>query len=595
MRPLLRGLASAVLLALCVGSAYADQSGEAALKDFKALVTLHEETFLKENPVSATGLGDRRYGRLLGGVKPADHARRHQQNLDQMDALKAIDRSALAADQQLNYDLLSFILEHRIARAPYKSWRVPLLADGGFHFNAIYMVRTHLFETAADYRDYLARLKAIPEYFADNIANMRSGMTEGVTMPAEILPGVIKVIESQQWQRVEQTPFWHPFVSKPSFLSDEEWQGLSADGRGHITTYVMPAYQAFLKFMVEEYQPAARDTVGATALPNGDDYYAAEIRYYTNLDLTADDVHQIGLKEVARIRKEMDAIIEGLEFEGSFAEFLKFLRTDPQFYARTPREILMVASYLSKKVDGILPAFFSKLPRQPYSVQPVPAAIAENYTAGRYSGAPKQARRGGEYWVNTFNLSSRPLYALPALTLHEAVPGHHLQRALSIEVDGQPAFRRRLYPHAFGEGWGLYSEKLGIEMGMYETPYDDFGRLTYEMWRACRLVVDTGLHAKGWTRQQALDYLAGNTALSLHEVTTEIDRYIAWPGQALAYKMGELKILELRAKAEAALGADFDIRTFHDAVVSEGGIPLPQLEQLINQYIEREQSALSNN
>ena len=307
--------------------------------------------------------------------------------------------------------------------------------------------------------------------------------------------------------------------------------------------------------------------------------------------MTPERVHEVGLGEVKRIRAEMDAIIAQVGFKGTFPEFLAFLRTDPQFYARSPQELLKEASYIAKQVDGMLPAYFGKLPRLPYSVQPVPAEIAPNYTTGRYSPPPIGGTKGGEYWVNTYALDKRPLYVLAALTLHEAVPGHHLQGALARELENVPAFRLDLYPHAFGEGWGLYSEKLGKEMGLYKTPYEEFGRLTYEMWRACRLVVDTGMHAKNWTRQQALDYLGENTALSLHEVRTEIDRYIAWPGQALAYKMGELKILELRERARQALGEKFDIRAFHDAALANGGVPLPILEKQIDLYIQAARKA----
>ncbi len=314
-------------------------------------------------------------------------------------------------------------------------------------------------------------------------------------------------------------------------------------------------------------------------------YYDALVRYFTNLEVTPDQVHEIGLGEVARIRSEMETVIRQTGFKGDFAAFLKFLRTDPRFYAHTPDELLKDASYIAKQIDGILPGYFGKLPRLPYSVQPVPAELAPNYTGGRYSPPPIGGNKGGEFWVNTYALEKRPLYVLTALALHEAVPGHHLQGSLARELENVPPFRLDLYPHAFGEGWGLYSEKLGKEMGMYKTPYDEFGRLTYEMWRACRLVVDTGMHAKGWSRDRAMEYLASNTALSLHEVRTETDRYIAWPGQALAYKMGELKILELRAKAHDALGERFDLRAFHDAVLENGGVPLPILEHQIDEYI----------
>jgi len=304
--------------------------------------------------------------------------------------------------------------------------------------------------------------------------------------------------------------------------------------------------------------------------------------------LSPQEIHEIGLKEVARIRSEMDDIIREAAFRGDFGAFLEFLRTDPQFYAKTPRELLATASYFAKKIDGRLPMLFGRLPRQPYGVAPVPMDLAPFYTSGRYFPAPLDAHRGGYYWVNTLNLESRTLYTIPALTLHEAAPGHHIQGALALELGNQPAFRRNDYISAFGEGWGLYAEKLGIEMGIYETAYENFGRLTYEMWRACRLVIDTGIHAMGWSREQALSYLASNSALSLHEVTTEVDRYISWPGQSLSYKLGELKLIQLRKEAEEALGANFDVRAFHDFVLGLGSVTLPILEDEVRFWI-REQ------
>ena len=367
----------------------------------------------------------------------------------------------------------------------------------------------------------------------------------------------------------------------------DQQERLREAGKRAIRESIVPTYQEFLEFMVNEYRPGARTTLGASELTNGREYYAHLIRHFTTLDLTADQVHEIGLKEVARIREEMDEVIRKVGFEGDFDAFLQFLRTDPRFYPETPEQLLKEASYIAKKMDGKLPALFKTLPRLPYTVEPVPAPIAPRYTAGRYVGAPIGSTRPGYYWVNTHALESRTLYTLEALTLHEAVPGHHLQNALRQELTGLPDFRRFSSFNAFGEGWGLYSEWLGLEAGFYTDPYSNFGRLTYEMWRACRLVVDTGLHAMGWTRRQAMDYLASNTALSLHEIRTETDRYIAWPGQALAYKMGELKIRELRAKAEKALGGRFDVREFHDAVLLNGSIPLSVLEDQIELFIEQ--------
>jgi uncharacterized protein (DUF885 family) len=319
-------------------------------------------------------------------------------------------------------------------------------------------------------------------------------------------------------------------------------------------------------------------------LPEGEAYYADLVRYFTTLpDATAKQIHETGLAEVKRNRAEMEAIVAEVGFQGSFDDFLKFLRTDPQFYAKSPTQLLWQAAWITREIDARMPDFFGRIPRAPYTVRPVPAALAPNYTGGRYNPGPLGA--AGEYWVNTFALNNRPLYVLPALTLHEAAPGHHTQGSLSRELENVPAFRRNFYPHAFGEGWGLYSEYLGIEMGVYHTPYERFGRLTYEMWRACRLVVDTGMHAFSWTRQRALEFMTANTALSEHEIRTEVDRYIAWPGQALAYKTGELTIKALRKRAEAELGDRFDVRAFHDAVLGQGGVTLPVLGKQVEAYI----------
>jgi uncharacterized protein (DUF885 family) len=410
-------------------------------------------------------------------------------------------------------------------------------------------------------------------------------MAAGFTLPAVIMPGIIAVLDGQQYKSAEATPFFEPFTRFPNTMEAAERARLTAAGRAAIDSDVIPAYRRLREFMATDYTPAARKTVGASELPQGPAYYGTLVRFFTNLDVTPGQVHEIGLKEVARIHAEMIDAMRQAGFTGDFPAFLRFLRTDPKFYARTPEELLKDASYIAKQIDGLLPGYFGKLPRMPYSVQPVPADLAPNYTGGRYSPPPIGGRSGGEFWVNTYQLEKRPLYSLTALTLHEAVPGHHLQISLGRELTDVPPFRLNFYSHAFGEGWGLYSEKLGEEMGIYRTPYDHFGRLSYEMWRACRLVVDTGIHALGWSRERALQYLADNTALADQEVRTETDRYIAWPGQALAYKMGELKILELRARATQALGERFDVRAFHDAVMANGSVPLPVLERQIDEYI----------
>lgn len=334
-----------------------------------------------------------------------------------------------------------------------------------------------------------------------------------------------------------------------------------------------------------EYLPKTRTTIGASNFPDGLAYYQERVHHYTTTDLSYEEIYQLGLQEVARIKKEMLDVMKEVNFTGTLQEFINFLRTDPKFYAPTAEQLLKEASYIAKKADNKLPMLFGKLPRQPYGVEPVPAHLAPTYTAGRYSGAPINSKRAGHYWVNTYDLKSRPLYALESLTLHEAVPGHHLQIALAKELTSLPEFRRNLYVNAFGEGWGLYCEYLGTEMDFYKDPYSRFGKLTYEMWRACRLVLDAALHTKGWTREQAVTYLAENTALSLHEVNTEINRYISWPGQALAYKMGELKIKELRKKAEEKLKDKFDVREFHDLILSQGTVTLTILDKMVDRYI----------
>ena len=534
---------------------------------------------LQQNPFQATTSGDYRFNDRVPDV--SDSAQR-----DRLRKLAGFASTLDAPGRSLNADILRFIIEHELALGRFAPWRIPFLSDAGFHMDMGYVVSSTRFETIDDYHDYLARLEALPGFLEQNRVNMQTGLDEGFTQPRAIMDNILVSFDAQVTASAEAHPLYAPFRDPPDSLDPEQRSRLQEQGRRVLEEKVIPAYAGIRDFMRERYLPNARTTLGASDLPDGEAYYAALVRYYTTLNsATPDDVHERGLREVARIRSEMNDVIAETGFDGSFDAFLDFLRTDPQFYARTPEELLMRAAWIAKKTDGRLPAFFGKLPRQPYSVEPVPEEIAPNYTAGRYVPAPPGAPRGGQYWVNTYALETRSLYQLVALSLHEGVPGHHLQGALAYEIEDAPEFRKQFYPHAYGEGWGLYSEKLGVEMGMYETPYDHFGRLSYEMWRACRLVVDTGIHAKGWTRQQAVDYLASNTALSMHEVGTEIDRYIAWPGQALAYKIGELTIWDLRREAEAALGDAFDIRDFHDVVLTSGGVPLDILGTMVRQYI----------
>jgi uncharacterized protein (DUF885 family) len=541
---------------------------------------------LREDPFMATSSGVYQYNHEVPQVAPQDQRRRTDARRVFMERLATVDLMSLSAEERLSADLLQFILKHDLTLAEFDSWRIPVLADGGFHSDIGYVVSATPFRGEEDYRAYLHRLTALPAYLDQNIENMKTGLADRFTQPAQILPLILPSFEAQVTASAEAHPLYAPFESMPADWPEELRRQLATEATVILESKVIPAYARALEFVRDDYLPGAINVVGASNLPDGERYYAALVRYFTTLDdATPSSIHALGISEVARIRGEMDKVIEDTGFEGTFDEFLEFLRTDPQFYASTAEELLKEAAYISKRIDGRLPAFFKKLPRQPYSVEPVPDAIAQNYTTGRYIPAAPDSDRGGQYWVNTYALDTRPLYQLPALTLHEAVPGHHLQGALSYEIEGAPQFRTQFYPHAFGEGWGLYAEKLGVEMGIYRTPYEHFGRLSYEMWRACRLVIDTGLHAKHWTRQQAMDYLSSNTALSLHNVQTEVDRYIAWPGQALAYKMGELTIWELRDQAQSALGTRFDVREFHDAVLTGGGLPLDLLRERISRYI----------
>jgi uncharacterized protein (DUF885 family) len=413
-------------------------------------------------------------------------------------------------------------------------------------------------------------------------------MAVGQVQPKAVMEG----FEASVAAVITDNPLDSPFIAPLMAIErdSEVLQVLKTQAIDAVTNSVNVAYQTFYDFLVNEYIPQAKTDIAVASWPNGREFYQNRIKHYTTLDMTADEIHTIGLKEVARIRNDMQGVLDDLGFSGTINEFIDFLRTDKQFYADTPDELIDYAMVLSKRIDALLPQLFNQLPRTPYGVAPVPDSIAPKYTTGRYV-SPRNDRQPGYYWVNTYALDKRPLYALPALTLHEAVPGHHLQISLAREMTDLPQVRRSTYISAFGEGWGLYSEFLGKEVGFYETPYDEFGRLSYEMWRACRLVVDTGMHVMGWTRQQALDYMLENTALSEHNVTTEIDRYISWPGQALSYKLGEIKIKELRARATQILGDDFDLREFHAAILAHGSVPLTVLEQNINMYIERIQTA----
>ena len=503
----------------------------------------------------------------------------------QLTRLSTIAATDLNETQAISLEMLQFRLQETIDYYAFERYLNPLLSDAGFHSSWTYMVRPLTNYDQAVH--YLKRLNALPEVVDQYLPLLREGVQKGVSQPRIIFEGYASTYDDHILDNYTDSFYYSPFKNLPSTLTTHQKDSLLGAARAAIESKVIPSFKRIKSFFESEYLPSTRKTIGVSETPNGNAYYQNRIRYYTTLDLTADEIHQNGLEEVARIKNEMRKIIDELEFKGSFSDFLTFLRTDPQFYAKTPEELLMIARDMAKRADAQLPRFFKTLPRKPYGVAPVPDAIAPKYTGGRYIGTSKNSTDPGYYWVNTYNLPSRPLYTLPSLTVHEAVPGHHLQGSLNNELgDSIPQFRRNMYLSAYGEGWGLYTEFLAAEMGMYTTPYERFGQLTYEMWRACRLVVDTGIHAKGWTRDQVVQYMAENTALSLHEINTETDRYISWPGQALSYKIGELTIRRLRKEAEARLGAKFDIRDFHEVILEQGTVTLKILEKRIKNWID---------
>lgn len=526
-------------------------------------------------------------GYLLENLSAEFLEQKYKKNTELLAELDAIERDKLSEENRINLTILRGQVQNSVDEYVFNAHYMPLTSEYGFHSSLSFMISSSDYTKPQDYQLYLAKLQQIPRYFSQNIGWMRKGLEVGLTQPKAVLEGYQDSITAYIVDDATQSEFYKPFLNNTAGLSDSEFAALQKQAQTIIKEQVIPAYQGYLTFFNNEYQPGARTDIGISSTPNGKAFYENRAKYYTTTDMTPKEIHELGLQEVARIRAEMEKIIEKVGFEGSFADFVHFLRTDPQFYAKTPKDLLKEASYIAKKMDAQLPKLFHTLPRMPYGVAPVPESIAPKYTTGRYSGS-RRDDQAGYYWVNTYALDKRPLYVLEALTLHEAVPGHHLQISLNAELESLPSYRRNAYLSAFGEGWGLYSEFLGIEAGFYQDPYSDFGRLTYEMWRAARLVVDTGMHMYGWSRERAMKFMSENTALSLHNVKTETDRYISWPAQALSYKIGELTIKRLRHEAEQALGQDFDIREFHHQILRHGSVPMSVLEEQIQLYIKAE-------
>ena len=540
---------------------------------------------LDTNPISATYAGNHK----LNDRMPSVSNEQMDKNLNFLKLiilrLEMIQLNTLSKKDKINHKIFYRIVNSKIKSIEYKDYYMPFNADSGFHTGLARLYKAMPFKTVKNYQDYISRLLDFPRYFDEQISNMALGIKTGISIPKIVLEGYEVTIKTHVVDSYEESVFFEPFQSFPNSFTTEQQVAIRKQGQQAVMNGAVKAYASFLDFFLNQYYPNARKSLGASELPGGIDYYKFKIEHFTTLNLSAQEIHEIGLNEVSRIRNEMEAVIKSVNFKGSFSDFLNFLRTDPQFYATTSKDLLKEASYIAKRIDAKLPTLFNKLPRLPYGVAPVPEDLAPKYTGGRYVGPAEGSKEPGYYWVNTYKLDVRPLYNLEALTLHEGVPGHHLQNSIASEIDDLPEFRKDLYLSAFGEGWGLYSEYLGIEAGFYTDPYSNFGRLTYEMWRACRLVVDTGIHAMGWSRQRVINYLSDNTALPIHECTTETDRYIAWPGQALSYKIGELKIKELRKFAEKELGKEFDVRNFHDTVLGSGSVPLNVLEDQVKDWV----------
>lgn len=556
--------------AVAVQPATADAKLRALYDDYAAWDAKESEQFQDAR-------GETKPTAHLPHVDEASQLRRAAHLKELLDQLNAVPIEQLSPGEQVNAAVFRAVLENGVGEARFRQWEMPFNSDSSFW---TYLDSRRSFADAAEYQRYISRMRDIPRYFDEQIVNMRAGLARGFSVPKATLTGRDASISAYIMDNPTKSSFFKAFEDLPSTIPATEQQALKAEATDVIRQSVMPAYRRLLTFYKTEYYPRARTTISARDLPDGDAYYRDNIREYTTTDKTPEDIHQLGLQQVALIESEMRKTMADSGFKGSFADFLKFLKTDPRFKARTPDELMGVSSYVAKRTDNVIGNYFGKLPRRRFGIIPVPDALAPFYTSGR----------GGleNCMMNTYDLPVRPLYNIPALTLHECEPGHSFQAALSEEQKTLPRFRQGLYFSGYGEGWGLYCEWLGNEMGIYRTPYERFGQQSYAMWRAARLVIDTGIHRYGWSRQQAIDYLASHTALSQHEVGTEVDRYISWPGQALSYKLGELTIRRLRSEAEARLGPKFDIRGFHDTFLDMGAVPLNVLEDQMHAWMAAE-------
>jgi len=569
-----------VLLGLSVaGTAVAD-----ATADFRTLLDEHWEWTLANTPLLASSLGDRRYNQDWGDRSPSGIERRHTETRDFLRRAYVIERAALSEADQLNYELFRRQLQDEVDGHQFKGYLLPFDHQGGVQNLDNVTTRLRL-QTVQDFDDWLARLGKIDEVIEQTIELAEKGRKEGIVSPAVLMQRIPDQISAQLVEFAPDSPFFKPFASLPESFTAADRERLRAAATATIEKTVLPAYRKLDRYFSRRYLPAARPSIGLSELPNGKAWYEHQSRSYTTTRLSPDEIHRIGLDEVKRIRDEMQQIIAEVGFDGSFREFLTHLRTDPMFYFDNAEDLYTEYLATTKRIDPELVKLFGRLPRMPYGVKPVPDSIAPNTTTAYYNRPAADGSRAGIYYVNLYRPEVRPKYEIEVLSVHEAMPGHHLQLALQQELKDLPNFRRFKGFTAFVEGWGLYSERLGYDLGLYEDPYSRFGQLTYDMWRAVRLVVDTGMHYKGWTRQQAIDFFKDNAAKTEHDIINEIDRYIAWPGQALAYKVGQLKILQIRSRAEVQLGDDFDIRAFHDELLGAGALPLDLLERRMDKWL----------
>ncbi len=572
-------------------SASAENQAEAAR--LHAFFTEQWERSLRDSPESASFQGDRRYNDRWTDLSIEAIAQREAADRDALARLKAFDRSKLGPADQLNYDTFLWLQEKTVARQRFREYLRPISHQGGVQ-TADGMIEGLRFETTRDYRDWLTRMATLPGSIDQIIALMREGVRQGNLPPRVLMQRVPGQIAAQVVDDPTASAFYAPFRKFPEQIPVAEREALAAEARRVIAERIVPAYRRLQTYFNDSYLPKTSREIAATKLPDGKAYYDFLAAYYTTTGLSADEIHAIGLKEVARIRGEMEALKASVGFQGTLNEFFAHLRSDPKFFHKTPEDLLQAYRAISKRIDPELVKVFRVIPRQPYGVRPIPDNIAPDTTTAYYQQGANDGSRAGFYYVNLYKPESRPIWEMMPLSLHEAVPGHHFQFARALELPDAPMFRRTAYFVAYGEGWGLYAEQLGYDMGLYDDPYDRMGQLAYEMWRAVRLVVDTGMHAKGWSRDRAIVYFMDNAPKTEQDIVNEIDRYIGTPGQALAYKIGQLKIFELRARAATRLGAKFDLRDFNDAVLETGSVPLEALERHIDTWIEGRESATGN-